>query len=416
MRWRRAGLWSHPDFLKLWAGQTISLVGTEITRIAFPLTAVILLHATPAQMGFLGAAQFVPFLLVGFFAGTWVDRWRQRPILLWTNLGRAVLLGSIPAAALLHQLGMTQLYVVGCANGVLTVFFDVAYQAFLPALIGREHLVEGNSKLTTSRSLTQMAGPGLGGGLTQLVTAPLAIAADVCSFLIAALCFAWIREIEPACSQTLRRQSLWADIREGLWTVTGHPLLRPIAASIATSSLFSRMLFTLYVLYATRRLGMSPVLLGSILSVGSLGTLLGALLAGRVARWYGVGPTLVGTMLLGHLGTLLIPLVTTPLVVVVPLLVAAQGLMGFAEATFNITQLSLRQAIIPQRLQGRMNATMRVLGWSTLPLGSMCGGLFGETLGVRSALVVAAIGGMTAFLWLLCSPLRKLREPFVLHR
>jgi MFS family permease len=411
----RAGLWTHSNFLKLWAGQTISLVGTEITRIAFPLTAVVLMHATPAQMGLLGAAQFAPFLLVGFFAGTWVDRWQRRPILLWTTLGQAVLLSSIPAAALLHRLGMTQLYVVGCATGVLTVFFDVAYQAFLPTLVGREHLVEGNSKLTTSRSLTQMAGPGLGGVLVQLVTAPLAIAADVCSFLAAALCFAWIGEVEPACSHPLRRQSLWADIREGLWTVIGHPLLRPIVASIATSSLFSRMLFTLYVLYATRRLSISPVLLGGILSVGSLGALLGALLAGRIARWYGVGPTLVGAMLLGHLGTLLIPLATTPLVVVVPLLVAAQGLMGCAEATFNITQLSLRQGIIPQRLQGRMNATMRVLGWGTLPLGSACGGFFGETLGVRSALVMAAVGGMTAFLWLLFSPVRKLRAPFILH-
>jgi MFS family permease len=413
MRWRRSGLWTHPDFLKLWAGQTVSLVGTEITRLAFPLTAVVLLHATPAQMGFLGAAQFAPFLLVGFFAGTWVDRWRRRPILLWTNLGQAVLLGSIPAAALLHRLGIAQLYVVGFATGVCTVFFDVAYQAFLPALIGHEHLVEGNSKLTASRSLTQMAGPGLGGGLAQLVSAPLAITADVCSFLVAALCFAWIREGVPACRGTLQRQSLWADIQEGLWTVIGHPLLRPIAASIATSSLFSRMLFALYVLYATRRLGLSPVLLGGIVSVGSLGALLGALLARRIARRYGVGPTLVGTMLLGHLGTLLIPLVTTPLMVVVPLLVAAHGLMGFAEATYNITQLSLRQAIIPQRLQGRMNATMRVLGWSTLPLGAICGGVFGETLGVRPALAVAGAGGMTAFLWLLFSPVRRLCEPSV---
>jgi MFS family permease len=415
MHRQRAGLWTHPDFLKLWAGQTVSLIGTEITRIAFPLTAVALLNATPAHMGFLGAAQFAPFLLIGFFAGTWVDRWRRRPILLWTTLGQAVLLSSIPTAALLHCLGMTQLYVVGCATGVLTVFFDVAYQAFLPTLIGREHLVEGNSKLTASRSLAQMAGPGLGGGLAQLVTAPLAIAADVGSFLVAALCFAWIQEVEPACSQARWQQSLWADIREGLWTVIGHPLLRPIVASIATSSLFSRMLFTLYVLYATRRLGISPVLLGGILSIGSLGALLGALLAGQVARWYGVGPTLVGAMLLGHLGTLLIPLATTPLVVVVPLLVAAQGLMGCAEATFNITQLSLRQGIIPQRLQGRMNATMRVLGWSTLPLGAACGGLFGEILGVRAALVMAVIGGMTAFLWLLFSPLRMMREPLVQH-
>src|SRR5439155_24965660 len=213
MRWRRSGLWTHPDFLKLWAGQTASLVGTEITRLAFPLTAVVLLHATPAQMGLLGAAQFAPFLLVGFFAGTWVDRWRRRPILLWTNLGQAVLLGSIPAAAPLHRLGIAQLYVVGFATGACTVVFDVAYQAFLPALIGHEHLVEGNSKLTASRSLTQMAGPGLGGGLAQLVSAPLAITADVCSFLVAALCFAWIREGVPACRGTLQRQSLWADIQ-----------------------------------------------------------------------------------------------------------------------------------------------------------------------------------------------------------
>ena len=199
MHLRRSALWRHPNFLKLWAGQTISLFGTEITRIAFPLTAVALLHASPAQMGLLSAAQFAPFLLLGFFAGTWVDRWRCQPILLWTSLGQAVLLASIPVAALLHLVGMTQLYIVGVVTGILTVFFDIAYQTFLPALIGREQLVEGNSKLTTTRALAQMAGPGVGGGLAQLVTAPLAIVADVCSFLLAALCFAGIQGVESAC-------------------------------------------------------------------------------------------------------------------------------------------------------------------------------------------------------------------------
>jgi MFS family permease len=413
MHVRRSELWRHHNFLKLWAGQTISLFGTEITRIAFPLTAVVLLHASPAQMGLLIAAQFAPFLLLGFFAGTWVDRWRCQPILLWTSLGQAVFLASIPVAALLHLVGITQLYIVGVATGILTVFFDIAYQAFLPALIGREQLVEGNSKLTTTRSLTQMAGPGVGGGLAQLVTAPLAIVADVCSFLLAALCFARIQGVESVCHRPAPRQSLWADSKEGLWTVLGHPLLRPIAASIATSSFFSRMLWALYVLYATRRLGLSPTLLGGILSVGSLGALLGALQARQIARRYGVGPTLIGMMLLGHGGTLLIPLVTTPQAVVVPLLVLAQGCMGFAAATYNITQVSLRQAIVPQRLQGRMHATMRFLGWSTLPLGALCGGLLGETFGVRLALVVAAVGGMTAFLWLLGSPVRRLQAPAV---
>ena len=258
MRWRRTGLWAHPDFLRLWVGQTISLCGTEITRLALPLTAVVFLQATPVQMGLLNAVQFAPFLLVGLLAGTWVDRWRRGPVLLWTTIGQAVVLGSIPAAALFAQVGLRHVYTVGFMTGVFTVFFDVAYQAILPTLIGRERLVEGNSKLTTSRALTQMAGPGLGGWMVHLVTAPLAITADVGSFLVAALCFARLQEVEPLDHSAEPRQRLWAEMAEGVRTVLGHALLRPIAASIATSSLFSRMILALYVLYVTRQLGLSP--------------------------------------------------------------------------------------------------------------------------------------------------------------
>jgi MFS family permease len=408
MRWRRTGLWAHPDFLRLWIGQTISLCGTEITRLALPLTAVVFLQATPVQMGLLNAVQFAPFLLVGLLAGTWVDRWRRGPVLLWTTIGQAVVLGSIPAAALFAQVGLGHVYTVGFMTGVFTVFFDVAYQAVLPTLIGRERLVEGNSKLTTSRALTQMAGPGLGGWLVYLVTAPLAITADVGSFLVAALCFARLQEVEPPDHSAAPRQRLWTEMAEGVRTVLGHALLRPIAASIATSSLFSRMILALYVLYVTRHLGLSPMLVGGIWSLGSLGALGGSLLARRLARRYGVGPTLIGAMLLGHGGTLLIPLMTAPLSVVVPLLAVAHGLMSFGEATYNITQVSLRQALIPPRLQGRMHATMRCIGWSTLPLGALIGGLLGEMLGVRPALAVAATCGLTAVVWLVCSPVRRL--------
>ncbi len=407
MRWRRTGLWAHPDFLRLWVGQSISLCGTEITRLALPLTAVVVLQATPVQMGLLNAVQLAPFLLVGLVAGIWVDRWRRRPILLWATVGQALLLGSIPLAALYEQVGLPHLYVVGFVTGVLTVFFDVAYQAILPSLISREHLVEGNSKLTTSRALTQMVGPGLGGWLVALLTAPLAIAADVGSFLVAALCFARLQGGEPVGHGGEPRERFWVEMVAGVRTVLGHVLLRPIAASLATSSLFSRMIFALYILYVTRHLGLSPALVGAVVSVGSLGALGGAFLARRLARRYGVGPTLIGAMLLGHSGTLLIPVLTAPLSVVVLVLIVAHGLMGFGEATYNITQVSLRQALIPPRFQGRMHATMRCIGWSTAPLGALLGGLLGDMVGVRTALMVAALGGLTAVVWLVCSPVRR---------
>src|SRR5579864_2693147 len=254
---RLGGLWRHPEFVKLWAGQTISQFGTQVSQLAIPLTGVLVLNASAAEMGLLSAFEFAPFLLLSLFAGVWVDRMRRRPILIVADLGRTLLLASIPAAALIHALGMPQLYVVGLLSGVLTVFFDVAYQAYLPVLISREHLVEGNSKLEVSRSIAQIAGPGIGGALVQVITAPTAVLVDSLSFVVSVISLLLIRAPEP---EPVRRPgkegSMWAELREGLDVVVSNPLLRSIAGCTGTSNLFSNGMMAVFILYLTRQLGL----------------------------------------------------------------------------------------------------------------------------------------------------------------
>src|SRR5438874_7367780 len=276
---RPAGLWRHPEFVKLWTGQTISRFGSEISQLAIPLAAALVLDASPAQMGLLSAFEFAPFLLLSLFAGVWVDRVRRRPVLIVADIGRAVILGSIPVAAVLGVLRIEQLYVVGLLTGVLTVFFDVAYQAYLPVLVSREHLVEGNSKLEVSRSVAQIAGPGVAGALVQVVSAPIAVVVDALSFVASVISLLFIHAPEPA---PVRRPgaagSMWSELREGLGVVLGNPLLRSIAACTGMSNLFSNAWAAVYVLYLTRELGLPPAIIGLIFAVSGPGALLGALL------------------------------------------------------------------------------------------------------------------------------------------
>ncbi|HEY7909061.1 MAG TPA: MFS transporter [Thermomicrobiales bacterium] len=407
---RVTGLWGHANFLRLWAGQTISQFGSQITLLALPLTAALTLHATPVEMGILSATETAPFLLVGLFAGVWVDRLRRRPILLIADCARGVLLLAIPLAALLDGLTIGLLYAVAFLVGILTVFFDVAYQSFLPALVGRAHLVEGNSKLEVSRSAAQIAGPGIAGGLVQLITAPIAIVVDATSFLISALFLVFVRVPEPPPAPRIAGRSIWHEIGEGLRVVVGNPMLRGIAGCTATGNLFSNIVQAVYILYVTRQLGLSAGVIGAIFALGSVGFLVGALLAGRVACRFGLGPTIIGSSLLGCFGTVLIPIADGPVTLAVPLLVAAQFVMAFSNPIYNINQVSLRQAITPDHLLGRMNATMRFIVWGTLPIGALIGGALGGTIGLRPTLVVGAIGEFSAFLWVFFSPVRTLRE------
>src|SRR5437868_10909625 len=245
-----SGLWRHSEFVKLWTGQTISLFGTEVSQLAIPLTAALVLNATPAQMGLLAALEYAPFLLLSLFAGVWVDRMYRRPVLIVADIGRALLLGSIPLSALLGLLRIEQLYVVGLMTGVLTVFFDVAYQSYLPVLVKREHLVEGNSKLEVSRSVAQIAGPGVAGALVQVITAPLAVLVDALSFVASVISLLLIRVREPApVRHDGNAGSIWSELREGLDVVLGNPLLRSIAGCTGTSNLFGNGVMAVYVLY-----------------------------------------------------------------------------------------------------------------------------------------------------------------------
>lgn len=402
---RRDTLWRHREFLKLWTAQTISVFGDNFTGLALPIIAAISLQATPGQMGILTAVERAPFLLLGLFAGVWVDRMRRRPILIAGDIGRGLVLLSIPAAAFAGSLGMPQLYVVGFLIGCFTVFFDVSYQSYLPSLVERRQLVEGNSKLEATRSVAQLAGPGVAGGVIQMLTAPVAIILDALSFFTSAGLIGAIRLPEQTPSPSERR-ALLVEVREGLGVVFGNRYLRSIAAATGTSNLFSSSLFALYILFVTRELGLTPAAIGLIFSLGNVAGLIGALTAGRLAARFGVGRVIIGSIAVGGLGFIPVGLATPA--TAYPMLILAGALGTFGSLVYNINQVSLRQAITPMRLQGRMNATMRFLVWGTMPLGGLLGGALGETLGLRTAILLSAVGGAFAFLWVLLSPVRGL--------
>ena len=408
----RAGegsLWRDAGFRNLWGAQAVSLLGSQVTALALPLTAALALEATPAQMGLLGAAGAAPALLLGLFVGVWVDRRRRRPILIAADLGRAALLLLIPAAALLGALRIELLYGVALLSGALTLLFEVAYRAFVPALLARERLLDANGKLELSRSAAEIGGPGLAGGLIGLAGAPLAIAADALSFLVSGLLLARLRAPEPA-PASRQHQSVRAEIGEGLRVVAGSPPLRVLAGCAGVAVLFSSLMEAVFVLYLTRQLGLAPGLVGLIFASGNLGFLAGALLGERAARRIGVGPAIAGGLLLTGLGDLLGPLAGGPPPAVVALLLAAQFLFGCGLTIFNINQVSLRQALTPDRLQGRVSATFSLVLWSGAPVGALVGGALGELIGLRGALLLAAAGEVGAALWLWRSPLRTLRE------
>jgi MFS family permease len=400
------GLWRHREFLKLWSAQTISVFGDNFTGLALPLIAALTLSATPGQMGILTALERLPFLILGLMAGVWVDRARRRPVLIAGDIGRGIVLLSIPLAAILGALGMPQLYVVGIVVGTFTLFFDVAYQAYLPALVERRQLVEANSKLEATRSISALAGPGIAGAVIQLITAPLAITLDAVSFFLSAGLLGAIRRREGAPGRS-ERKPMPAEIREGLAVVFGSPYLRSIAGCTGTSNLFSTALFTLYILFATRELGLNAADIGVIFSVGNAAALGGALSAGRLGVRLGVGRTIIASAAV--FGVAALPIVLARSATAYPLLILSGLLFSFFNPVYNINQVSLRQAITPLRLQGRMNATMRFLVWGTMPLGGLLGGALGDAFGLRPAMAICAVGGATAFLWVILSPVRRLR-------
>jgi MFS family permease len=372
--------------------------------------AISVLRATTFQVGALTAVEYSPFVLFGLPAGAIVDRLPRRPVLMTADVGRALALASVPIAYAFGALSYAQLVLVVFVTGSLTVFFDVAYQSILPALVEREELTDGNAKLEISRSAAQTAGPGIGGFLIELMGAATAVTVDAVSFVVSALFIRGIRARETAVEgvEEAKRglRGLGHEIREGLRYVLGHRTLRLIAGSTATSNFFSSMSTAVFLLYAVRERGYSAGVVGLIFTIGNLGALVAAFTAQPLTRVLHLGPAIVLGLLLAQLGMLGLGL--APASDGAVYFVAAWLLFGFGGILYNINQVSLRQAITPHRLQGRMNASMRFMVWGTMPFGSLAGGALGTALGLRATLVFAGIGGLTAVGWLLARPVRTL--------
>lgn len=408
-------LWRQRNFLLLWSGQTISQFGSQVTIWALPLTAVLVLHASPMQTGLLTAASIAPYVLAGLIAGAWVDRVRRRPLMIAADVGRALLLLSIPLAAWTGKLTLAQLYAVACATGLGALFFDVAYGAFLPSIVSPDRLLDANGKLEASTAVARIAGPGLGGVLVQVLSGPAALLADALSFVVSFGSLTFIRVREPSHPHARERRLSWLDeVRQGVRLVARHELLRPLAVSAALFGFFDTMLVAIYVPYLVRELHMPAALLGGIFAVAGGGGLLGATLAATIANRAGIGRTMVGGTLVAAAAELVIALAQGPILLAAALVTLGEAGAQGGDVVASIANRSARQIVIPDAMQGRVTATMRVLAAALAALGAVLGGLSAEYLGLRPTVMIAGVGTVITGLWLWTSPVRHQREVAVL--
>jgi MFS family permease len=402
------GVLRDPDFGKLWLATTISQLGTQITLIAWPLVAILLLHAGPAEMGILTAAETIPFLLIGLPAGVWVDRMRRRPVLIVADVARGLLLVSVPIAAFLGVLTMVQLYVVGFAVGFFGVFFEIGTTSYVPALLNRDQLLEGNQKLEAGRAVASVAGPGLAGSLVGLVGPAAAIVADAFSFLVSGVFVAAIRKQEPALARALDAPSgMFAEMMSGLRWVIHHPILRPVLVANTIANVGISIFQTLVVLYFVQDLGLTAPVVGLLFAISNVGALVGAVVSGPIGRRFGVGPT-IGIGLAGEALVYLLYAVT-PRESPLPTLIPGSALLGLSSLVFYVNALSLRQTLTPHELLGRMTATYRFASWGVLPLGAILAGAIGSALGLRAALLVATVMGVVGLIPIFFTSVRSLK-------
>jgi MFS family permease len=406
--WPQGGLWRHADFLKLWSAQTISQFGSAVSQVAIPLVAVLSLHASAFQVAVLSTIEFVPFLVFTLPAGVWVDRLPRRPILVIADAGRALALGSIPFVAAVGHLSLAQLYVAGFATGTLTVFFDVAYQSYLPSIVERERLVDGNAKLEISRSAAQIGGPGLGGLLVRLFTAPFAVLADAASYVWSSVFVFWIASREVVPERTSESAPMHRELIQGVKYLLRHRYWRYISMSTASFNFFNNVAFAILIVYLVRRLDMSALTIGITLSLAGAGGIAAAFLAGKIGTRLGIGRTIL-------LGTIIdaVPLVLVPLApksLAIPFIVVAFALVDFGVVLYNVSVISLTQALTPERLLGRVNASRRFVVWGTIPLGSLVSGALASTIGLRPTMFIGTIGCSLAVLPIALSSVRNVKE------
>jgi MFS family permease len=410
LRFPVQGLSRHPDFLKLWTGQSVSLFGSLLTRFALPLLAALVLRAGPAQMALLAAAEVAPGLLLGFIAGVWADRVRRRPLMIAADVGRAIALVSIPVAAALGTLRIEQLYLIAMLVSVCGVFFDVAYPAYLPTLLRRADLVEGNSKLVSSEALAEVSGWSIAGVLVQTAGAPLAILVDAATFVVSAISLVSIRARESlAASQRERRPGIAREVAQGLRFVAADHARRTLAAAGALDTLFGNALGALITLYLARDLHLAPVMMGAIYAVGGVSAFAGSLVVPRIVRRWPLGRIMLGSMLLYTLGAFTVPLASGPTALAIALLVGGQCLDA-AHTIHSVTRLSFFQQTTPNSMQGRLHATLRVVEGAATLAGLALGGILGQSLGVRATLFVVCAGKLLGPLLLAHPSVRRLRD------
>jgi len=402
----RSELWRERGFVRLWAANGISQLGTQVSLLALPLTALYLLRAGALGVALLRSFAALPFLLFSLPAGVWVDRLRRRPLMVVADLGRAAAIASIPVAYWLGHLTMAQLYVAAGIHGLLSVIFDVSYLSFLPTLVGRGRLAEANAKLLGTQSLAQLAGPALAGGLVSAVGAAVAVLADAVSFLFSGAVVTAIRGREERPEPTTTRAR--TELAAGLRYVFAQPYLRTLTIWISVGNLFTSALFALFVVYFVRDLHLGAATIGWVTAVVNLGFIAAAFVNGALVRRFGVGPMIAYTGVLSSVALVGIP--AAPLSFPLPVIVVS-GLAGTFVGFFtNVNQLTLRQAITPHRLLGRMNAVTRFMYWGTVPIGSALGGVAAETVGLRATLFAAVAGSVVASIPIAFSPIRKLHE------
>lgn len=388
-RWFGDALWRNHDFARLWWGQTLSQIGSQVSVVAVPLIALYTLHAGAGAMGLLQAVARLPFLLY-LFAGVWVDRTRRRPVMITTDVGRAVILLGVLAAAVTHHLTLWWLGAAILASMLLSVWFDIAYMTAVPGLVDRPQLMSANTRLETSRSGAQLIGPTVGGVLVQALTAPVAVAVDAVSFVASAVLVRSIRRPEDRPGkQTLATRSIMGDLMEGLRYVFGHRLLRPLAIAIGVSNLAWAAELALYFIYLVRHVGLSASLIGITLAAAGPGAVAGSMLAGRIRARYGAPAAIIGGLAVFAVAAVLIPAAAGPTWLEVAVLMVAGFGMSAGGQVCAINVLTLRQSVTPDRLLGRANATFRFMALAVSPLGALAGGFMGASIGLRGAMWIS---------------------------
>ncbi|GAA1969790.1 MFS transporter [Kitasatospora viridis] len=402
------GLWRHRDFLLLWSGQTVSEMGSAVTRIALPLLAVVVLKASTLQVALLSGASTLAFALIALPAGVLVDRRPKRSIMIVCNLLRLVIVGSVPLAAALGGLTLPQLYAVAVTAGVCTVFFDVAYQSYLPSLVSGEQLLDANGKLGTTQGFGQLAGPSLGGGLVGAFGAAGAMTADALSYAVSVLSILSIRKREEPPPAGAPEGTLRSRIAEGLSFVVKHPILRKVVACSGTANLFTGVASSLSMVFLVRVVHVGPAFTGLVVAGAAVGGIAGGVFAGRIAKRVGSARIIWMSLLVFSAPQILAATATPGWGVL--LYPVGMATAYFSSMVFNVAQISYRQAVTPPEMLGRANAAVRWVVWGTLPLGSLLGGVLGTVVGVRAALAVAFVGAWAAGWFVFFSPLRRMRD------